>query len=469
MNKGINRQANDTDDLLHHNLVACREIARRGGKLSAGAVITHMGITPEMLETNYRMMRQVIRQYPRLFMELDFELLCPIPGSLAFDYLRRPGMARARADVLGLNVDDRELEALHSKYRDRDDPDPQELSRDFIRGCCPDITVDMAHDYLQKTRQLAKDEGIAYDCSNIGEPRLREPRPPRQKSGLLYSRLAPRSRFDSQRVKNVDRLPALHQRRPAPGRRCGRLRRAAAHVRGARRARDPDGERPHGAGRRSQRPRRALLHNCTQFVEAMFATAKIGAVFVPINFRLVAREVGALLDACGPKVLLAGEGFADLLATIEGRPNFPRSRIRVDDRLPAEANPDPADPYEAWLAAQPADEPREVVLPGAVQMLLHSSGTTGLPKGIIFTHATTFASSTAKIIDFGLTEKDTVVVFGPLFMRARCWISHCRCCCGAGASRWARRGNSTRRSCWQPSPPSAARWCKSTRRCSGAS
>lgn len=167
MNKGINRIANDTDDLLHHNLVACREIARRGGRLSAGAVITHLGITPEMLETNYRMMRQVIRQYPRLFMELDFELLCPIPGSLAFDYLRRPGMARARADALGLNVDDRRLEELHAKYRGRDDLDPQELANDFIVGCCPDITVDMAHEYLRKTRQMAVEEGIAYDCSNI--------------------------------------------------------------------------------------------------------------------------------------------------------------------------------------------------------------------------------------------------------------------------------------------------------------
>jgi fatty-acyl-CoA synthase len=159
----------------------------------------------------------------------------------------------------------------------------------------------------------------------------------------------------------------------------------------------------------------ALLHNCTPFVEALFATAKLGAVFVPINFRLVAREVGALLDACGPKVLLAGEGFAELLTTLESRPNFPRHRIWVDDGLPAEAIADPAHPYEAWLSAQRADEPLEVVLPGAVQMLLHSSGTTGLPKGIIFTHATTFASSTAKIIDLGLTERDAVVVFGPLF------------------------------------------------------
>jgi anaerobic magnesium-protoporphyrin IX monomethyl ester cyclase len=168
MNKGINRIANDTDDLLHHNLVACREIARRGGKLSAGAVITHLGITPGMLETNYRMMRQIITQYPHLFMELDFELLCPIPGSLAFDYLRRPGMARARADALGLNVDDRQLELLHAKYRGEDQLDPQELANDFIRGCCPDISVEMARDYLHRTRQLVLEEGIAYDCSNIG-------------------------------------------------------------------------------------------------------------------------------------------------------------------------------------------------------------------------------------------------------------------------------------------------------------
>lgn len=114
------------------------------------------------------MMRPILTPYPRLFMELDFELLCPIPGSLAFDCLRLPGMARARADALGLNVDDRQLEMLHSKYAGKDDLGPQELARDFVRGGCPDITLDMAYEYLDKTRQLVIDEGIAYDCSNIG-------------------------------------------------------------------------------------------------------------------------------------------------------------------------------------------------------------------------------------------------------------------------------------------------------------
>ena len=170
INKGINRRANDTSDLLRHNLIACQEIARRGGRLTSGAVITHMGITPAMLETNFQMMERVLRQYSHLFMELDFELLCPIPGSLAFDYLRRPGMARARADALGLNVNDDNLEILHAKYRDKDDLDPQELISDFILGCCPDITVESAYEYLHKIQELVEDVGIAYDCSSIARP-----------------------------------------------------------------------------------------------------------------------------------------------------------------------------------------------------------------------------------------------------------------------------------------------------------
>ena len=54
----------------------------------------------------------------------------------------------------------------------------------------------------------------------------------------------------------------------------------------------------------------ALLHNCNQFMEAFFGVAKIGAVFVPINFRLAAREIQQILEACTPAVLIFGEELA---------------------------------------------------------------------------------------------------------------------------------------------------------------
>jgi fatty-acyl-CoA synthase len=147
----------------------------------------------------------------------------------------------------------------------------------------------------------------------------------------------------------------------------------------------------------------ALLHNCNAFVEVFFATAKLGAVFVPLNFRLVSREVGELLDASTPQVLFAGPEFSEVLDPLETRASFPAQTRIVDER------------YEAWLGAQAADEPDVPVAADDLLMLLHSSGTTGLPKGAMFTHGTALVSSMAKIIDFTLTPRDACVVFGPLF------------------------------------------------------
>ena len=157
-----------------------------------------------------------------------------------------------------------------------------------------------------------------------------------------------------------------------------------------------------------------LMYNCNQFFETMFACAMLGAVFVPINFRLVAREVALQFDACTPRLLLAGEGFAGLLAELEGRPSFPHRVVWIDDQLPSVPAASEPHSYDTWLAQQDVRTPEIVVPPDSILMLLHSSGTTGLPKGIIFTHATVHASCTAKIIDFTLTPGDTTVVFGPL-------------------------------------------------------
>ena len=158
-----------------------------------------------------------------------------------------------------------------------------------------------------------------------------------------------------------------------------------------------------------------LVHNCNQFLEMFFAAAKLGAVFVPINFRLAAREVALVISACGPRVLLAGNDFAAMVAELKNQVPFPEHLVWVDDSFPADRKDGSDSPYERWLHVHPAEEPEVVIGADDVEMLMHSSGTTGTPKGIIYTHATTLASSMAKIIDFGLTQSDSTVVFGPLF------------------------------------------------------
>src|SRR4029077_4744094 len=61
------------------------------------------------------------------------------------------------------------------------------------------------------------------------------------------------------------------------------------------------------------------------------------------------------------------------------------------------------------------DEPDVAVGSEEPELLVYSSGTTGRPKGIVWTHGTTLFSSLAKIIDFEIAADDTTVVFGPLF------------------------------------------------------
>ena len=158
----------------------------------------------------------------------------------------------------------------------------------------------------------------------------------------------------------------------------------------------------------------AVAHNCNALLEILFATAKIGAVFAPLNFRLVERELNALLDGCTPRILFVGDGVAAGDA-IRARAGPEVQLIALPDSPPTESSEGDDSQYERWLAAHPAEDPNVEVALDDLHMLLHSSGTTGVPKGAMFAHATTWFSSMAKILDFGFTRDDVTAVFGPLF------------------------------------------------------
>ena len=164
----------------------------------------------------------------------------------------------------------------------------------------------------------------------------------------------------------------------------------------------------HGVGRGDRVA--SLIRNCDAFIALLFATAKLGAVFVPLNFRLTGREIGEILAGCEPNVLFAGTSMTETVAELAAAGRLPREVVTVADELP-----EPTDQFTAWVSAHPAHEPDFQITASEVQLLVHSSGTTGQPKGVIWTHAATFASSTAKIVDFALGPDDATAVFGPLF------------------------------------------------------
>lgn len=147
-------------DLMNLNMEALQKVVNKGCLITAGLVVTHLGATREIMEENYKVLEDIISRYPSTFAALDFGPLCPIPGSMSFQYLADPEFAKSRAEKFGLSVDISYLESIKDKYLDQDLFDMEELTTDFILGCCPDLTVEYVDHYLERIRELAEQYAI---------------------------------------------------------------------------------------------------------------------------------------------------------------------------------------------------------------------------------------------------------------------------------------------------------------------
>ena len=134
-----------------------------------------------------------------------------------------------------------------------------------------------------------------------------------------------------------------------------------------------------------------LLMNSTEFVTAFFAIAKIGAVIVPLNWRLVPDELEFILKDSGTTVLIAGAEFAPAVVELQSRGNKTdiREWIHVG---PADAKPPFATDFATIHAGQPSVEPPVGASNDDMLYIMYTSGTTGLPKGVMHTHNTQMAA-----------------------------------------------------------------------------
>lgn len=121
-----------------------------------------------------------------------------------------------------------------------------------------------------------------------------------------------------------------------------------------------------------------LMHNNLEFVEMYNGLARIGVVSVPVNFRLVEKEICYIVENSDSKGLVVG---SDLLATIdlETLPQLSKDNVFVvGDDIPAGWNN-----YEDLLEGQPETEPEVDLSEADIFYFGYTSGTTGFPKGAL--------------------------------------------------------------------------------------
>jgi acyl-CoA synthetase (AMP-forming)/AMP-acid ligase II len=129
-----------------------------------------------------------------------------------------------------------------------------------------------------------------------------------------------------------------------------------------------------------------LLMNGTEFVESFFAAGKIGAVNVPLNWRLVADELEFILADSGATVLMFGADFAEVVAEIRSRGDA--TSVTTWIQVGGESPIDGAVDYDAWMSAASTSEPEAAGFGDDLVFIMYTSGTTGLPKGVMHSHDT---------------------------------------------------------------------------------
>ena len=131
-----------------------------------------------------------------------------------------------------------------------------------------------------------------------------------------------------------------------------------------------------------------LLMNSVEFAESFFAVAKLGAVVVPVNWRLVADELEFILKNSGASVLLFDADFAQVVDELHARGERTDIRQWVQVSGPAMALAPYAVAYADVQRAAATTEPAPGAGDDDMLYIMYTSGTTGLPKGAVHTHNT---------------------------------------------------------------------------------
>ncbi len=159
----------------------------------------------------------------------------------------------------------------------------------------------------------------------------------------------------------------------------------------------------------------AILHpNCHVFMEAYYSAAVIGAVLVPINYRLSPREIAFILEDSESQLLIASPDFSSIAE--EAR--------RGVQRFPEVLFSGRGGSYEEFLSGSSGDVPSAAPMDGkALAQIYYTSGTTGRPKGVMLTHGNVTSHALGTIAELHLTDSDVWIHVAPMFHLADAWAT----------------------------------------------
>ncbi|SFG71346.1 feruloyl-CoA synthase [Desulfotomaculum arcticum] len=158
-----------------------------------------------------------------------------------------------------------------------------------------------------------------------------------------------------------------------------------------------------------------MMQNSDRYVIAFMAIMKVGAVAVPVNFRLAAPEVEYIVNHSDSVVFFFDPEYDGLVASLKGKISKVRQLISAGK---SENNAGAVD-WDALTANIAGEEPGVLVEEWDDCEILYTSGTTGRPKGALFDHHRILHVGMVMVVHMGVNPGDRLLHLAPLFHSAQ--------------------------------------------------